>query len=117
MEPNGTIPKFMSEGSSGLLTKLFQDRLGKKDVKVCHFGDHFLHDVHATWVFDQMLRDCGDEARWDAIAVIEEMTEYNPLVLMKGRKNRLVPHDPSVWGPSYFLDEPETKERVLNISG
>jgi len=44
-----------------------------------------------------MLRDCGDKARWDAIAVIEEMAEYN-ILLMRGRKNRLVPHDTGTWG-------------------
>ena len=45
-------PKFLSEGSAGLLTKFLQKTFGKEDVKVCHFGDHILNDIYATWAFD-----------------------------------------------------------------
>ena len=37
------------------------------------FGDHVHADIQAVFEFDMKLRGEGNEARWDAIAVIEDL--------------------------------------------
>jgi hypothetical protein len=54
------------------------------------------------------------KSRWDAIAVVEEMSLIDK-TFEKGRKARLVPHTEMFWGPHYFYDrEQETNNLLRN---
>lgn len=56
------------------MTALVQDKFHRKNVKIAFFGDHYLSDIYAVWLFNRRLSQViKAPARWDSIAVIEEM--------------------------------------------
>ena len=66
--------KLYLEGSATIMTALIQDKFKRKAVKVAYFGDHYLSDIYAVWLFNRRLEQVIQApARWDSIAVIEEM--------------------------------------------
>jgi hypothetical protein len=61
------------DGNANILTEYFQLLFGRKDIKVVFFGDHVHADIQAVFEFDMKLRGEGNEARWDAIAIVEDL--------------------------------------------
>jgi hypothetical protein len=79
------------------LTKYFQARLNKPNIKVAFFGSHLQNDIQATYDFDQKLRTNKVEARWDVIAVIEELWHLDN-ALDYGQNPQLIPNDEKFFG-------------------
>ena len=78
--------------------------LNKPDLKVAYFGDQLQSDVYATYEFSQRLQSKNSPARWDAFAIIEEMS-FADKSLEKGVDAQLPSHNQDLWGSSYFIDE------------
>ena len=84
-------------------------------MAVAYFGDQFYSDVHATFEYNERLKHRESNLRWEAFAVIEELTDLDES-LDFGSEARLIPHNTHFWGPSYFLYEqidPITKDKTV----
>ena len=65
--------KIVIEGNAVVLTNYFSRLVKKDDPRIVFFGDNYLSDVHATNAFNDRLVELECPARWDSIAVIEEL--------------------------------------------
>ncbi len=72
-------------------------------LRVAYFGANFPHDIHATYEFELKLQRTKWPARWDPIAVIEEMS-FEDKQFQCGVDPQLIKHDSNIWGTSYFYD-------------
>ena len=66
------------EGNALVLTDYFSRKLEKPAVRVAYFGDNYLSDIYASHAFNQRLRELDLPARWDPIAVMEELDALDP---------------------------------------
>lgn len=86
------------EGNAATATEYFQNLLGKQDVRIAYFGDHFWSDVHAAGTFSPR-----DAPKWDSIAVVEEFWRFDKQSSC-GSDPRLLSNE-MYWGDNYFLDQ------------
>ena len=75
----------------------------RQNIKVVYFGDHYWSDVHHGGNFNPFPGDSHSDSKWDSIAVIEEMQEYDTR-LNDGKDPHLLKTE-RYWGPSYFFDD------------
>ena len=79
------------------MEKFFQRELNSESIRVVYFGDHYMSDVWASTTCAS-----SDKVRWESIAVIEELANFDKRLEMG-----VDPQSISIeghWGPSYFVD-------------
>lgn len=82
--------------------------MGKPQIRVAYFGDHYWSDVLYGGSFLPPARDQQSTTKWDSIAVMEELYyEHDPasrrVFYPQSTSPSLIDTRP-FWGPNYFLD-------------
>lgn len=96
--------QYYLEGNARLVTEFYQKLLGRDEVRVCYFGDHFWSDVHAA----SAHIPAEGNPKWDAIAVIEELYWHDKWAC-EGKEAHLNDNS-SIWGKNFFFDKVGNKQ-------
>jgi hypothetical protein len=84
------------EGNYFHLQNFFQKQLGKNNLRIAFFGDHYMSDVDASALAK------SDQATWEAIAVIEELANYDCSLWQGSEPDNVMTQN--YWGPDYFFE-------------
>ena len=109
------------EGNAFQVHEYFQHLLGKKQIKVAYFGDHYWSDAYHSASFQWRSLDSDIPQKWDSIAVIEELFyEHDKLTRSQlypaGASPNLIDTRP-FWGPSYFIKGGKRNYFVSEVAG
>jgi hypothetical protein len=93
------ICKVLKHGNTTIISQVFQKWLSKGDIKIAIAGNHALNDIYATHEFNSFLIECSSAARWQSIAILQELKWYYDTEPTNG----LIPHNKQAWGQSFFV--------------